>query len=76
MFSIYDEVNLTWLLRENNFAGVWPSAESLYCMGMIEIYPAITAMRAKAGREFYSPRQFMNNRVKEGATEFLGDILY
>lgn len=40
------------------------------------MYGVIAAMKAKASRFFLSPRQFLMDRKKEGATEYLGDILY
>ena len=44
--------------------------------GMTDIYPTVLAMRSKASRVFLSPRQFLMDRRKEGAQEYLGDILY
>lgn len=75
-FSIYHEIDLCWLLRDEGFVAVWPSPEAVYGTGMREIYGNINAMRAKASRVFLSPRQFLMDRNKEGATEYLGDILY
>lgn len=76
-FSIYAEIDTSWVLRDHGgFAAVWPSPEAVYATGMGDIYPTITAMRSKASREFLSPRQFMMDRKNEGATEYLGDILY
>ena len=75
-FSTYGEIDLAWTLRDNAFQAVWPSPDAVYAQGMSDIYPTILAMRAKAGRKFLSPRQFLMDRNKEGAEEFLGDILY
>lgn len=76
-FSIYAEIDTSWALRDQGgFAAVWPSPEAVYTTGMGDIYPIITAMRSKASREFLSPRQFIMDRKNEGATEYLGDILY
>jgi hypothetical protein len=73
-FPIYHEIDLSWHLRDNGFAGVWPSPEAVYGTGMPDIYQNIAAMSAKASRTFLSPRQFMMDRKKEGATEYLGNI--
>ena len=73
-FPIYHEIDLSWHLRDNGFAGVWPSPEAVYGTGMPDIYQNIAAMSAKASRIFLSPRQFMMDRKKEGATEYLGNI--
>jgi indole-3-glycerol phosphate synthase len=75
-YSSYTEIDQCWLLRDNNFNFVWPSPEAVYVTGMIDIYPNILAMKAKASRIFLSPRQFLMDRNKEGAKEYLGDILY
>lgn len=75
-FPIYHEIELSWLLRDSGFSGVWPSPESIYGTGMPDIYQNVLAMRAKASRIFLSPRQFLMDRKKEGAQEYLGDILY
>ena len=75
-FSLYAEIDTTWVLRDNKFNFVWPSPDSIYATGMTDIYPAVLAMRAKASRVFLSPRQFLMDRRKEGAQEYLGDILY
>jgi indole-3-glycerol phosphate synthase len=75
-FSIYHEIDLCWLLRDEGFVAVWPSPEAVYGTGIRDVYGNINAMRAKASRVFLSPRQFMMDRNKEGATEYLGDILY
>eukprot|EP01035_Chromulina_nebulosa_P035633 gene35633-47920_t len=75
-FSIYHEIDLCWLLRDEGFVAVWPSPEAVYGTGMRDVYGNINAMRAKASRVFLSPRQFLMDRNKEGATEYLGDILY
>ena len=75
-FSLYAEIDNAWVLRDHKFNFVWPSAEAIYATGMSDIYPAVLAMRAKASRIFLSPRQFLMDRKKEGAQEYLGDILY
>jgi hypothetical protein len=75
-FSAYSEIDLAWTLRDHAFQSVWPSPDAVFSQGMSDIYPTILAMRAKAGRKFISPRQFLMDRNKEGAQEFLGDILY
>ena len=75
-FPIYQEIDLAWTLRDSGFTAIWPSPEAIYGTGMLDIYPNVMAMRAKASREFLSPRQFLLDRKKEGATEYLGDILY
>ena len=75
-YATYQEVDAAWVLRDHGgFTSVWPSPEAVYATGMREIYSTVTAMRAKACRHFLSPRQFFMDR-NEGATEFLGDILY
>ena len=75
-FSVYAEIDTAWVLRDTNFNWVWPSAEAVYATGMSDIYPTVLAMRSKASRAFLSPRQFLMDRRKEGAQEYLGDILY
>ena len=75
-FSLYAEIDTTWVLRDSNFNFVWPSPEAVYATGMTDIYPTVLAMRSKASRVFLSPRQFLMDRRKEGAQEYLGDILY
>jgi indole-3-glycerol phosphate synthase len=75
-FPIYHEIDLCWMLRDSGFAAVWPSPESVYGTGFPDIYSNVMAMRAKASRIFLSPRQFLMDRKKEGAQEYLGDILY
>ena len=75
-FSLYAEIDTAWVLRDNKFNFVWPSAEAVYATGMSDIYPTVLAMRSKASRNFLSPRQFLMDRGKEGAKEYLGDILY
>lgn len=75
-FPIYHEIDLCWMLRDNGFSAVWPSPESVYGTGMPDIYGNVMAMKAKASRVFLSPRQFLMDRKKEGAQEYLGDILY
>jgi hypothetical protein len=75
-FSIYGEIDTAWVLRDNGFNCVWPSPEAIFATGMGDMYSAVLAMKAKAGRSFLSPRQFMMERNKEGAKEYLGDILY
>ena len=75
-FTGYAEIDNAWALRDAGFKVVWPSCEAIYCMGMLDLYPTISAMKSKSAKEFISPRQFLMDRKKEGATEFLGDILY
>jgi indole-3-glycerol phosphate synthase len=76
-FSIYSEIDTAWVLRDSGgFNAVWPSPEAVYGVGMGDIYSAVGAMRSHASRQYLSPRQFMMNRRNEGATEYLGDILY
>ena len=75
-FSIYHEIDICWVLRDEGFAAVWPSPEAVYGTGMRDVYGNVNAMRAKASRVFLSPRQFLMDRNKEGAKEYLGDILY
>jgi hypothetical protein len=55
---------------------VWPSPDAVYHNGFLDLYSILQAMRAKASPKFLSPRQFLMERKKEGATEYLGDILY
>lgn len=51
------------------FRVVWPFPEAVNTE-MGDLYATIAAaMRSKANRQFLSPRQFMRNRKKEGATE-------
>ena len=75
-FSTYQEIDTAWLLRDSEITAIWPSAEAIYSTGMSDVYANISAMRSKASRIFISPRQYLMDRKKEGATEFLGDILY
>lgn len=75
-FSSYAEIDQAWRVRDNDFHCVWPSPDAIYATGISDIYPTVLAMRAKTGRKFMSPRQFLMDRKKEGAEEFLGDILY
>ena len=75
-FSIYSEIDTAWVLRDHGFNVVWPSPEAIFATGMFDMYSAVLAMKAKAARKFLSPRQFMMGRNKEGAKEYLGDILY
>ena len=75
-FSSYSEIDLAWVLRDHGFKAVWPSTDAIFATGVSDIYPTILAMRSKAGRLFLSPRQFLMDRKKEGAQEYLGDILY
>jgi indole-3-glycerol phosphate synthase len=75
-FSVYSEIDATWVLRDSKFNWVWPSPEAVYATGMSDIYPTVLAMRSKSSRQFLSPRQFLMDRRKEGAQEYLGDILY
>lgn len=73
-FSIYTEIDTAWVLRDNGFHSVWPSPEAIYATGVSEIYSNILAIKSKAARKYLSPRQFLMDRNKEGAREFLGNI--
>jgi len=75
-FSAYAEIDLSWVLRDNGFHCVWPSPDAVYATGMSDVYSTVLAMRSKASRLFLSPRQFLADRKKEGAQEFLGDVYY
>ena len=75
-FSIYAEIDQSWVLRDNGFHVVWPSPDSIYATGFLDLYAILQAMKSKASAKFISPRQFMMERKKEGAKEYLGDILY
>ena len=75
-FSMYAEIDTAWILRDSKFNFVWPSPEAVFTSGMSDIYGVVFAMRSKASSKFLSPRQFLMDRKKEGATEYLGDILY
>ena len=75
-YSIYAEIDQAWVLRDNGFQVVWPSPDSIYATGFLDLYAILQAMKAKASAKFLSPRQFMMERKKEGAKEWLGDILY
>lgn len=75
-FSAYAEIDSSWVLRDAGFHCVWPSPDAVYATGMSDIYTTVLAMRSKAARTFISPRQFLTDRKKEGAQEYLGDILY
>ena len=75
-FSCVEEIDMAWELRDSGFHFVWPSMEALYAMGMEDVYSTIMAMKSKASKEFISPRQFLMDRKKEGAKEYLGDILF
>jgi len=75
-FSTYSEIDTAWVLRDSQFSFVWPTPESVFGNGFQDIYSVCLAMRSKAGRQFLSPRQFLMDRKKEGAQEYLGDILY
>lgn len=75
-YSSYYEIDLAWVLRDEGFHAVWPSPEAVFTTGMTDAYNVVSALRAKASRQFLSPRQYMMDRKKEGATEYLGDILY
>jgi Indole-3-glycerol phosphate synthase len=75
-FSIYGEIDTAWVLRDNGFNCVWPSPDAIFATGMGDMYSAVIAIKSKASRMFVSPRQFMMDRTKEGAKEYLGDILY
>ena len=67
---------LTSQSLDNGFQVVWPSPDSIYATGFLDLYAILQAMKAKASAKFLSPRQFMMERKKEGAKEWLGDILY
>ena len=73
-FPIYHEIDLCWALRDAGFSGVWPSPEAIYGTGFPDIYSNILAMKSKASRLLLSPRQFLMDRRREGATEYLGNI--
>ena len=75
-FSIYTEIDTSWLLRDHGFHCVWPSPEAIYATGLADVYSNILALKAKASRQFLSPRQFLMDRQKEGAKEFLGNIYF
>jgi len=73
-FSGIEEIDASWALRDAGFNFVWPTCDSLYCMGMVDVYSTVQAMKSKAAKDFISPRQFMMDRKKEGAKEHLGDL--
>lgn len=75
-FSIYSEIDVSWVLRDFGFNCVWPSPEALYATTVSDIYANVMALKAKASREFLSPRQFLMDRNREGAKEFLGNIYF
>lgn len=75
-FSIYTEIDVSWVLRDHGFNCVWPSPEGVYVTGLEDVYSNIVAVKAKASRQFISPRQFLMDRKKEGAKEFLGNIYF
>lgn len=75
-FSMYAEIDSAWTLRDSGFSFVWPSPEAIYTTGLLDVYGIVFAMKSKASRAFLSPRQFLMDRKKEGAKEYLGDILY
>jgi hypothetical protein len=75
-FSTFAEVDTAWALRDHGFNFLWPSTEAVFGNGINDVYTCLFAMRAKASRAFYSPRQYFMERNKEGAQEYLGDILY
>lgn len=75
-FSVYAEIDMSWVLRDVGFHCIWPSPEAIYGTGMSDIYSNIGAMRAKASKEFLSPRQYLMDRKREGAKEFLGNIYF
>lgn len=75
-FSTFAEVDLAWTLRDTGFNFIWPSTEAVFANNIADVYTCLLAMRAKAAREFYSPRQYFMERNKEGSQEYLGDILY
>jgi hypothetical protein len=66
-------LTLTLTLTLNTTTNPYPNPNP---KGMGDIYSSILAMRSKASRIFLSPRQFLMDRKKEGAQEYLGDILY
>ena len=75
-FSTFAEVDLAWTLRDLGYNFIWPSTEAVFANNINDVYTCLIAMRAKASREFYSPRQYFMERQKEGSQEYLGDILY
>jgi len=75
-FSSYAEIDTAWVLRDNGFNTIWPSPDAVYANGMGEVYTCVRALKSKASKEFLSPRQFLMDGKKEGAQEYLGDILY
>ena len=75
-FSTFAEIDTAWLLRDNQYNFLWPSTEAVFSNNINDIYTTLLAMRAKASRTFYSPRQYFMERNKEGSKEYLGDILY
>ena len=75
-FSTFAEIDTAWLLRDNHYNFLWPSTEAVFSNNINDIYTTLLAMRAKASRTFYSPRQYFMERNKEGSKEYLGDILY
>jgi indole-3-glycerol phosphate synthase len=73
-FSGVEEIDASWALRDGGYNFVWPTMDALYCMAMEDVYPTVIAIKAKASKEFISPRQFLMNRKKEGAKEYLGEL--
>ena len=73
-FSSIEEIDAAWALRDGGFNFIWPTSDSLYGMGMEDILSTVSAMKAKAAKELLSPRQYLMERKREGATEHLGDL--
>ena len=69
-----EEIDASWALRDGGYNFVWPTMDALYCMAMEDVYPTVIAIKAKASKEFISPRQFLMNRKNEGAKEYLGEL--
>lgn len=75
-FSTFSEIDTTWVLRDAGFNFMWPSCEAVFSNNVNDVYSTLLAMRAKCSSDFYSPRQFFMERLREGSQEYLGDILY
>ena len=73
-FSSIEEIDAAWELRDSGFHFAWPTMDAMYSMGMEDVYSTINAMMSKAGQKYISPRQFLMERKKEGAKEFLGEL--
>ena len=69
-----EEIDAAWELRDSGFHFAWPTMDAMYSMGMEDVYSTINAMMSKAGQKYISPRQFLMERKKEGAKEFLGEL--